>query len=272
MLFLSWNNFLSGKLGVSFWAKTIKFIQGAKRAGLLLSPNGWASRGSRVSGPGKSQPLPLCLPHPFTHSPSHIQLPRPTLNIHRRTLARFVHPQLLPGHYLGNITSLFLIPELQSCFVTRPRPIMSLRPLKFQAVGEENEEEESLDSVKVLTAKLQLQTRRPSYLEWTAQVQSQTWRKARAGPGPGEPGAICGFDSMDSALEWLRRELVSLVEWTALQRALGTVLQDHGCGVGMDPAPSNCTFLWLCPEEPGHSILFRKTCWRIPFNLLTLCF
>ncbi|XP_008155231.2 protein FAM167B [Eptesicus fuscus] len=86
---------------------------------------------------------------------------------------------------------------------------MSLRPLKFQAVGEENEEEESLDSVKALTAKLQLQTRRPSYLEWTAQVQSQAWRKARAGPGPGpgEPGAICGFDSMDSALEWLRREL-----------------------------------------------------------------
>ncbi|XP_059546355.1 protein FAM167B [Myotis daubentonii] len=84
---------------------------------------------------------------------------------------------------------------------------MSLRPLKFQAVGEANEEEESLDSVKALTAKLQLQTRRPSYLEWTAQVQSQTWRTARAGPGPGEPGAICGFDSMDSALEWLRREL-----------------------------------------------------------------
>ncbi|XP_016075215.1 PREDICTED: protein FAM167B [Miniopterus natalensis] len=87
---------------------------------------------------------------------------------------------------------------------------MSLGPLKFQAVGEEDEEdeeEESLDSVKALTAKLQLQTRRPSYLEWTAQVQSQAWRRAGAGPGQGEPGAICGFDSMDSALEWLRQEL-----------------------------------------------------------------
>ncbi|XP_036302336.1 protein FAM167B [Pipistrellus kuhlii] len=84
---------------------------------------------------------------------------------------------------------------------------MSLRPPKFQAVGEEEEEEESLDSVKALTAKLRLQTRRPSYLEWTAQVQSQAWRRVRAGPGPGAPGAICGFDSMDSALEWLRREL-----------------------------------------------------------------
>lgn len=91
---------------------------------------------------------------------------------------------------------------------------MSLGPLTFQAVGEdeeEDEEEESLDSVKVLTAKLQLQTRRPSYLEWTAQVQSQAWRRAQTRPGLGRPGAICGFDSMDSALEWLRGELVSLV-------------------------------------------------------------
>lgn len=90
---------------------------------------------------------------------------------------------------------------------------MSLGPLTFQAVGEddEDEEEESLDSVKALTAKLQLQTRRPSYLEWTAQVQSQAWRRAQTRPGPGRPGTICGFDSMDSALEWLRRELVSLM-------------------------------------------------------------
>ncbi|KAM9687880.1 protein FAM167B [Trichechus inunguis] len=87
---------------------------------------------------------------------------------------------------------------------------MSLGPLKFQAVGKEDEkdeEEESLDSVKALTAKLQLQTRRPSYLEWMAQVQRQAWRRAQARPGPGGPGAICGFDSVDSALEWLRQEL-----------------------------------------------------------------
>uniref|UniRef100_A0AC11EF37 Family with sequence similarity 167 member B n=1 Tax=Ovis aries TaxID=9940 RepID=A0AC11EF37_SHEEP len=90
---------------------------------------------------------------------------------------------------------------------------MSLGPLRFQAVGEdeEDEEAESLDSVKALTAKLQLQTRRPSYLEWTARVQSQAWRRAQARPEPGGPGAICGFDSMDSALEWLRQELVSAV-------------------------------------------------------------
>ncbi|XP_062049211.1 protein FAM167B [Lepus europaeus] len=87
---------------------------------------------------------------------------------------------------------------------------MSLGPLKFQAVGEDDDdhdEEESLDSVKALTAKLQLHTRRPSYLEWTARVQSQAWHGAQARPGPGASGAICGFDSMDSALEWLRGQL-----------------------------------------------------------------
>jgi hypothetical protein len=113
---------------------------------------------------------------------------------------------------------------------------MSLGPLKFQAVGEEEEEEESLDSVKALTAKLHLQTRRPSYLEWTARVQSQAWQRAQARPGPGGPGAICGFNSMDSALEWLRQELVSLVGWTALYMAFKSVLfrtQVHGCGEGM---------------------------------------
>ncbi|XP_004678797.1 PREDICTED: protein FAM167B [Condylura cristata] len=85
---------------------------------------------------------------------------------------------------------------------------MSLGSLKFQAAGEEDEEEgESLDCVKALTAKLQLQTRRPSYLEWTARVQSQAWHRVQAKPGSGGLGAICGFDSMDSALEWLRQEL-----------------------------------------------------------------
>ena len=171
---------------------------------------------------------------------------------------------------LGNIASPSLTPELQPCSVTPPKFTMSLGPLKFQAVGEddeEDEEEESLDSVKALTAKLRLQTRRPSYLEWTAQVQSQTWRRARAAPGPGEPGAICGFGSMDSALEWLRRELVSLVGWAALQRALEIILQDHRCGAGMrtHPTSSNCPFLWLCSGAEGSGmhlliVLFRETC------------
>lgn len=114
---------------------------------------------------------------------------------------------------------------------------MSLGSLKFQAMGEEDEDAEkaSLDCVKALTVKLQLQTRRPSYLEWTARVQSEAWRSPQARPGPGGPGAICGFYSMDSALEWLRRELVSLVMQSALKKALGPVPltgQDMGVGRG----------------------------------------
>lgn len=112
---------------------------------------------------------------------------------------------------------------------------MSLGPLKFQAVGEEDEEdeEESLDSVKALTAKLQLQTRRPSYLEWTARVQSRAWCRAQARPKAGGPGSICGFDSVDSALEWLRQELVSLEGLPYLHRAFELVLlKARVCGVG----------------------------------------
>ncbi|XP_005395114.1 PREDICTED: protein FAM167B isoform X2 [Chinchilla lanigera] len=163
-----------------------------------------------TSSPGKSQPL---------HTSPHVRICSPTLALGlpgppwTSTVApSLAHsfssrlPPLLPGPYCRPFAHL----RVATGPVPHLKPTMSLGPLKFQAVGEgdeENEEEESLDSVKALTAKLQLQTRRPSYLEWMARVQSQAWRKAQAGPGPGGPGAICGFDSIDAALEWLRREL-----------------------------------------------------------------
>ncbi|XP_068924193.1 protein FAM167B [Petaurus breviceps papuanus] len=88
---------------------------------------------------------------------------------------------------------------------------MSLGSLAFRALGEEEEQEDSetLDSLKALTAKLKLQTRRPSYLEWTARVQSQAWGQghARAELQQPDPGAICGFHTLDDALQWLREEL-----------------------------------------------------------------
>uniref|UniRef100_F6Z559 Family with sequence similarity 167 member B n=1 Tax=Monodelphis domestica TaxID=13616 RepID=F6Z559_MONDO len=87
---------------------------------------------------------------------------------------------------------------------------MSLGSLAFVALGEEEEqEEETLDSLKALTAKLKLQTRRPSYLEWTARVQSQAWHRGHARAELEEPGprAICGFHTLDDALQWLREEL-----------------------------------------------------------------
>lgn len=89
---------------------------------------------------------------------------------------------------------------------------------------------EDLDSVKALTEKLKLQTRRPSYLEWQERVQSRPWIESYSAHSPesgGEVvsmpatqrtdgsevvvGNICGFDTIDDALEFLRKELVSAV-------------------------------------------------------------
>ncbi|NXH14300.1 F167A protein, partial [Bucco capensis] len=97
---------------------------------------------------------------------------------------------------------------------------MAFSQLKFKELGEEEPswEEESLDSVKALTAKLKLQTRRPSYLEWEARVRGQPWKSwtpvgtPRAELGIGHPkdeqdASICGFATMEAALEWLRMEL-----------------------------------------------------------------
>ncbi|KAG7328695.1 hypothetical protein KOW79_008639 [Hemibagrus wyckioides] len=80
----------------------------------------------------------------------------------------------------------------------------------------EESSEEDLDSVKALTEKLKLQTRRPSYLEWQERVRSGSWngyRGAREATVTAEredrdgPRDICGFRSMDDALQWLRNEL-----------------------------------------------------------------
>ncbi|KAM3870848.1 protein FAM167B [Diretmus argenteus] len=85
-------------------------------------------------------------------------------------------------------------------------------------------EPEDLDSVKALTQKLKLQTRRPSYFEWQERLQSQPWKGDGSGtsPDPEGPGVpvllrdenselvvrnICGFDTIDDALDFLRKEL-----------------------------------------------------------------
>lgn len=89
---------------------------------------------------------------------------------------------------------------------------------------------EDLDSVKALTEKLKLQTRRPSYLEWQERVQSRPWIESYSAHSPESGGEvvsmpatqrndnsevavrnICGFDTIDDALEFLRKELVSAV-------------------------------------------------------------
>ncbi|KAJ7419441.1 protein FAM167B [Willisornis vidua] len=97
---------------------------------------------------------------------------------------------------------------------------MALGQLKFKELGEEEPtwEEQTLDSVKALTAKLKLQTRRPSYLEWEARVRGQRWGTRTPGghwgaeQGQGHPqdqqgSGVCGFATVELALEWLRTEL-----------------------------------------------------------------
>ncbi|NWS48146.1 F167A protein, partial [Probosciger aterrimus] len=97
---------------------------------------------------------------------------------------------------------------------------MPLEQVKFKELGEEEPawKEESLDRVKALTAKLKLQTRRLSYLEWEARVRGQPWstqtpggmRGAQKSTGPPEGQhdcGICGFTTMEAVLEWLRMEL-----------------------------------------------------------------
>ncbi|XP_062296385.1 protein FAM167A [Scomber scombrus] len=100
--------------------------------------------------------------------------------------------------------------------------------MDFKAFGEESSEgdAEDLDSVKALTEKLKLQTRRPSYLEWQEQLQSGPWKERYPADRPDSEGQevsmpeilrnerselvirnICGFDTIDDALEFLRKEL-----------------------------------------------------------------
>lgn len=101
--------------------------------------------------------------------------------------------------------------------------------MDFKNFGDKSSEGDrrDLDSVKALTEKLKLQTRRPSYLEWQERVQSRSWENdfsADSGSSGGqvvsmpalsknensEPAvrSICGFDTIDDALEFLRKELV----------------------------------------------------------------
>ncbi|NXE69998.1 F167A protein, partial [Calcarius ornatus] len=93
-------------------------------------------------------------------------------------------------------------------------PTMAFSQLKFKELGEEEPtwEQENLESLKALAAKLKLQTRRPSYLEWEARVRGQRWGTPGAGQSPPQPrqpqpGGVCGFATLEAALEWLRTEL-----------------------------------------------------------------
>ncbi|XP_072221674.1 protein FAM167B [Leuresthes tenuis] len=109
-----------------------------------------------------------------------------------------------------------------------PKDLPIAASIDFKELGEESSEgdTEDLDSLKALTEKLKLQTRRPSYLEWQERVQSRSWKEINAADSPDSGGQdvsmpavlrnenselvasnFCGFDTIDDALEFLRKEL-----------------------------------------------------------------
>ncbi|XP_054603845.2 protein FAM167A isoform X2 [Nothobranchius furzeri] len=109
--------------------------------------------------------------------------------------------------------------------------IMVSRLNKLQEVAcEESADlpaDDHLLTLKALTEKLRLQTRRPSYLEWKAQLEAESFKESGTGKyqfqeeAKGDPvthtaeenegkllsGVLKGFESIDEALSWLRREL-----------------------------------------------------------------
>uniref|UniRef100_A0A286XIB4 Family with sequence similarity 167 member A n=1 Tax=Cavia porcellus TaxID=10141 RepID=A0A286XIB4_CAVPO len=131
---------------------------------------------------------------------------------------------------------------------------MSAPQIQVEDVGENEEQEgaaappdDHLRSLKALTEKLKLETRRPSYLEWQARLEEQTWpfprppaedasseqaecaarepllawtearehpplpRSTQEGDRPLSTGSkLEGFQSMDEAITWLRKELAEM--------------------------------------------------------------
>ncbi|XP_075716994.1 protein FAM167A [Rhinoderma darwinii] len=126
---------------------------------------------------------------------------------------------------------------------------MSLPKIQIEEPEDEAENnsvqptDDHLRNLKALTEKLRLETRRPSYVEWRAKLEDQPWKN----PKPPEEqeleeqkqtgGGICstlevnqvqktisvpkesntltsgkihGFDSIDEALIWLRKELTEM--------------------------------------------------------------
>lgn len=130
---------------------------------------------------------------------------------------------------------------------------MSVPQIRVEEAGEDEglggaaaPPDDHLRSLKALTEKLRLETRRPSYLEWQARLEEQTWPfprpatedvsseqaqceageplLARREPGGHSPppgsasqgdrplstGKLEGFQSIDEAIAWLRKELAEM--------------------------------------------------------------
>lgn len=131
---------------------------------------------------------------------------------------------------------------------------MSVPRIQVEEAGEKDRlagaaapPDDHLLSLKALTEKLRLETRRPSYLEWQARLEEQTWpfpksaapqeagleqgacgdgvpsvplresrellpppRSTSRGDGPLTTGKLEGFRSLDEAITWVRKELAEM--------------------------------------------------------------
>ncbi|XP_020373719.1 protein FAM167A [Rhincodon typus] len=104
----------------------------------------------------------------------------------------------------------------------------------------ESQNDDHLRSLKALTQKLRLETRRPSYLEWKAKLEGKDWKSPKpedqglvmtkkpseepsnfirtqkqlsgssVSDGNFTSGKFSGFENMDEALSWLRKELTEM--------------------------------------------------------------
>ncbi|XP_073911381.1 protein FAM167A isoform X2 [Castor canadensis] len=168
---------------------------------------------------------------------------------------------------------------------------MSVTQIQIEEVAEEEgpagataPPDDHLRSLKALTEKLKLDTRRPSYLEWQARLEEHTWPSPRPAVeqeasleqgehGGGDPllslreprehpppagsasqgdrplstGKLEGFQSIDEALTWLRKELLcSEVGLANLGDKEQEQVSPHSaCGA---KAPHNTS--WLPNENP----------------------
>ena len=155
-------------------------------------------------------------------------------------------------------------------FYADPFKTSSALAMDFKELGGEDNCEgdtegnaEDLNNVKVLTEKLKLQTRRPSYFEWQERLQSRPWKDNPNGLDNSQETAekyvflpeimrdensdltirnICGFDTIDDALDFLRKELVSAL---ILMQILSLFLQLRLSYVYLDMLEINKAAIFL---------------------------
>ncbi|KAF3849803.1 hypothetical protein JOQ06_004824 [Pogonophryne albipinna] len=154
--------------------------------------------------------------------------------------------------------------------------------------------DDHLMDLKALTEKLRLETRRPSYLDWKAQLEMESFREFRSEKSPvteepeGEAappketavrsaviqckmpsGALKGFENIDEALSWLRRELTDMrMQDQQLARQLMRLRSDihqlkieqtchqhrrmlNDATFGMEERDELSDLLCECPVTPG---------------------